>query len=95
MYFCISLNILTVAAKGPLGNTVCVKFSLPKFKLRLITFEVAEENTIPCVRPYYLAIKGAICQQFVNSSGSNALMAVKGDGRWHSHWFIASYAYSG
>ena len=27
-----------------------------------------------------------------NSSDSNALMALKGDGSWHSHWFIARYA---
>ena len=31
------------------------------------------------------------CQN-INSSDSNALMALKGDGRWHSHWFIARYA---
>ena len=27
------------------------------------------------------------CQN-INSSDSNALMALKGDGRWHSHWFV-------
>ena len=32
------------------------------------------------------------CCQNINSSDSNALMALKGDGRWHSHWFIALYA---
>jgi carbon monoxide dehydrogenase subunit G len=31
------------------------------------------------------------CQN-INSSDKNALMALKGDGRWHSHWFIARYA---
>jgi hypothetical protein len=30
----------------------------------------------------------------MNSSDSNALMALKGDGSWHSHWFIALYAHS-
>ena len=30
------------------------------------------------------------CQN-INSSSSNALMALKGDGRWNSHWFIARY----
>ena len=31
------------------------------------------------------------CQN-INSSDSNALMALKGDGSWHSHWFVACYA---
>ena len=31
------------------------------------------------------------CQN-INSSDPNALMALKGDGSWHSHWFIARYA---
>ena len=33
-----------------------------------------------------------MCCQNINLSDSNALMALKGDGRWHSHWFIARYA---
>ena len=31
------------------------------------------------------------CQN-IHSSDSNALMALKGDGSWHSHWFVGRYA---
>ena len=30
--------------------------------------------------------------KYINLSDSNVLMALKGDGRRHSHWFIARYA---
>ena len=32
------------------------------------------------------------CWQNINLSDSNALMALKGDGSWRSHWIIAHYA---
>jgi hypothetical protein len=67
---------------------------LPKVTWRLSVSEDGEENALVnqaiLFGPKLSHLKFEI--YVVSSSVSNALMALKGDGRWQSYWFIACYA---
>ena len=75
---------------------ICVKFSLPKFTWLLSVSEVFGHRLSHLKLEFHVVMHLSQrrlqmrCEN-INLSSWNAL-AFKGDGRWHSHWFIACYA---